>query len=241
MNIRHIATQISLIPTEQLKYHINGLLYPIRSAMVWESLRRAPDEALIASLTVLEGEVASACPEATKSLESTLEWILTSAVTREAGREAEKPDTAADRLLAAKKRVAERVVAGWVTVSTKEELQKELDLAMAQDLVSRMEDVLETIERCRIDAEYDQQALREDFIERFLTKVADTCADIYLKSKYRPKTKSRFGFSFSADTEGPAVQAATLEILNSLGITEQELIDSANKRVAHVDRLFESL
>lgn len=236
MNFKMMATQLQLLPEGAVYRHVNGVLYPLRRAMLIEATREVPNTELIQTCKGLEKALVDGLnAERIHTLDSTALFVFQADEDKRS--DIERRNAARTTLM---RRVANKQVA---QPRSKAELDRMIDLELqrAHDRVAenfgKAIDAVEFVQTLSDDAEYDEASLPEYVSEAFIGKLIDAGIDTF-RDAQRRLLKAKFPFQ---ETEPRAAKEGALNLLRHFNVTEDDILSYEEKAAAETKALFDRL
>lgn len=236
MNYKMLASQLQLLPETAVYRHVNGVLYPLRRAMLIEATRETPKTEMIQTCKGLERALVNGLnSERIHTLDSTALFVFQADEDKRS--DVERRNAARTSLM---RRVANKQVA---QPRSKAELDRMIDLELqrAHDRVAenfgKAVDAVEFVQTLPDDTEYDEASLPEYVSEAFVGKLIDAGIDTY-RDAQRRLLKAKFPFQ---ETEPRAAKEGALALLRHFNVTEDEILSYEEKAAAEAKALFDRL
>ena len=236
MNFKMLATQLQLLPEWAVYRHVNGVLYPLRRAMLIEATREVPNTELIQTCKGLEKALVDGLnAERIHTLDSTALFVFQADEDKRS--DIERRNAARTTLM---RRVANKQVA---QPRSKAELDRMIDLELqrAHDRVAenfgKAVDAVEFVQTLPDDAEYDEASLPEYVSEAFVDKLIDAGIDTF-RDAQRRLSKTKFP---SQETKPRAAKEGALSLLRHFNVTEDDILSYEEKAAAEAKALFDRL
>lgn len=236
MNFKMLATQLQLLPEGAVYRHVNGVLYPLRRAMLIEATREVPNTELIQTCKGLEKALVDGLnAERIHTLDSTALFVFQADEDKRS--DIERRNAARTTLM---RRVANKQVA---QPRSKAELDRMIDLELqrAHDRVAenfgKAIDAVEFVQTLPDDAEYDEASLPEYVSEAFVGKLIDAGIDTF-RDAHRRLLKAKLPFQ---ETGPRAAKEGALNLLRHFNVTENDILSYEEKAAAEAKALFDRL
>ncbi|MCG3177672.1 MAG: hypothetical protein MOGMAGMI_02646 [Candidatus Omnitrophica bacterium] len=236
MNFKMLATQLQLLPEGAVYRHVNGVLYPLRRAMLIEATREVPNTELIQTCKGLEKALVDGLnAERIHTLDSTALFVFQADEDKRS--DIERRNAARTTLM---RRVANKQVA---QPRSKAELDRMIDLELqrAHDRVAenfgKAIDAVEFVQTLPDDTEYDEASLPEYVSEAFVGKLIDAGIDTF-RDAHRRLLKAKLPFQ---ETGPRAAKEGALNLLRHFNVTENDILSYEEKAAAEAKALFDRL
>ena len=265
MSLKHIITQIELMPQHSIDRSLNSILFPIRKGMLFEAVKKEPNFGTISTLRHLDYLLTQMNPQIVHTLESTAQFVFNAQMPpatskrydKDAAIRAKEDAAARAKAIVLRKVIDKRIPAPRSAAILNELIKKELmnaeeelaeNFCKAADAVALIESVssinvsstqngMEEQESLITDQPYDEAEIPEWVTDAVIDKIVGAATDTYRDAKRR-LDRARYAFQ---ETEPRAAMDGALLLLKVFGVTEEEVLGNLDKARISAEALFKKL